>query len=299
MTTPSRPGPRATPTTSATQPANTDTVETVAGAHIQHGHLNRRIYLMKLGQAAPETLIPELERRAKHHRYTKIFAKVPRAKSAPFLASGYRQEAAIPRFYRGQDDALFLGRYLDPDRRRTETEKLDAVLHLAKGKAGARRPPKPQPAKGTIRACQPDDIKAMSEIYREVFPTYPFPIDQPDYLLATMNSHVVYFCVEDKGRLLALSSAEMDEAAGNVEMTDFATPTRHRGHGFAVQLLQRMEKTMQKRGITTAYTIARAISPGMNITFAKMNYQYGGRLLNNTNISGSIESMNIWYKHLA
>jgi hypothetical protein len=37
----------------------------------------------------------------------------------------------------------------------------------------------------------------------------------------------------------------------------------------------------------------------MNITFAKLGYRYGGRLINNTNISGSIESMNVWYKSLA
>jgi hypothetical protein len=36
----------------------------------------------------------------------------------------------------------------------------------------------------------------------------------------------------------------------------------------------------------------------MNITFAKAGYAYGGRLHNNTNIAGNIESMNVWYKSL-
>lgn len=40
------------------------------------------------------------------------------------------------------------------------------------------------------------------------------------------------------------------------------------------------------------------MSAGMNITFSKTGYRYGGRLKNNTNISGNIESMNAWYKHL-
>ncbi|MDD4047577.1 MAG: putative beta-lysine N-acetyltransferase, partial [Clostridia bacterium] len=39
-------------------------------------------------------------------------------------------------------------------------------------------------------------------------------------------------------------------------------------------------------------------SYGMNISFAKHRYQYCGTLINNTNISGSIESMNVWYKAL-
>jgi hypothetical protein len=36
----------------------------------------------------------------------------------------------------------------------------------------------------------------------------------------------------------------------------------------------------------------------MNITFSKLGYKYGGLLKNNTNISGAIESMNVWYKEI-
>jgi hypothetical protein len=64
-------------------------------------------------------------------------------------------------------------------------------------------------------------------------------------------------------------------------------------------LLASLEDELRERGILTAYTIARAISPGMNITFAKAGYTYGGRLHNNTHIAGTIESMNVWYKSLA
>jgi hypothetical protein len=45
------------------------------------------------------------------------------------------------------------------------------------------------------------------------------------------------------------------------------------------------------------YTIARAISVGMNITFARCGYDFGGTLVNNTQIAGRIESMNVWYKN--
>ncbi len=68
--------------------------------------------------------------------------------------------------------------------------------------------------------------------------------------------------------------------------------------GLAVCLLARMEQEMMLRNITTAYTIARALSPSMNISFSKMGYHYGGTLINNTNIDGQIESMNVWYKYL-
>ncbi|NIP49233.1 MAG: GNAT family N-acetyltransferase [Phycisphaerae bacterium] len=98
--------------------------------------------------------------------------------------------------------------------------------------------------------------------------------------------------------LVALSSAEVDFNGGNVEMTDFATLSDYRGQGLATFLLDRMEEDVRSGGIQTAYTIARAYSYGMNITFAKHGYQYAGTLVNNTQISGQLESMNVWHKHL-
>ena len=81
-------------------------------------------------------------------------------------------------------------------------------------------------------------------------------------------------------------------------MTDFATLPEYRGRHLATALLRRMEQQVKQRGIQTAYTIARAVSYGMNITFAKTGYAFAGTLANNTNICGNLESMNVWYKHL-
>jgi hypothetical protein len=49
--------------------------------------------------------------------------------------------------------------------------------------------------------------------------------------------------------------------------------------------------------MTTGYTSARSLSFGMNITFCRRGYSYAGTLVNNTCISGDIESMNVYYKH--
>ncbi len=136
----------------------------------------------------------------------------------------------------------------------------------------------------------------MAEIYRRVFATYPFPIHDPEYLQSTMHGATVYFGVWKDGKIAALSSAEMDPRSGSVEMTDFATLPEYRGNGLALFLLQKMEEEMKSRGIRSLYTIARAYSFGMNITFARNGYRFGGTLTNNTNICGNLESMNVWYK---
>ena len=81
-------------------------------------------------------------------------------------------------------------------------------------------------------------------------------------------------------------------------MTDFAVRIQNRGRGLAELLLAKMDMELRRRRYVLAFTIARATSFGMNITFAKRGYRHAGTLTNNTNISGGLESMNIWYKHL-
>ena len=50
--------------------------------------------------------------------------------------------------------------------------------------------------------------------------------------------------------------------------------------------------------LTSPEARSRLISGGMHITFARRGYRFGGTLVNNTDISGQIESMNVWYKTL-
>lgn len=276
-----------------------DHIENHRDAVIQHGPLSKRIYLMHLGESNPEEMTAFLHKMAVEQGYTKIFAKLPKNRADAFLRNGYRIEAAIPLFYRFRDDAVFLGSYLSSERSELkQPEQIAAYLRLAESYAS--RPPilLSLPKKAHIRVCTSEDAEEVSALYKSVFKTYPFPIDDPGYIRYTMQSHVLYFSVELSGRLIALSSAEMNQPSGNVEMTDFATDPAWRGHGLAVCLLARMEQEMVQRNIITAYTIARAISPSMNISFSKMGYHYGGTLVNNTNIAGRIESMNVWYKYL-
>lgn len=276
-----------------------DKTETLRSSFIQHGPANQRVYLMKLALEDLPDILDDLQAMGRANSYTKIFAKIPGAAEGAFLERGYIREALIPGFYGGQEDGVFVSTYLDPGRGRDEH---DAVvkknLVLAEGRAGS--PPEAlPPSPYEIRVATPADVQEMAAIYREVFPTYPFPITEADYLAETMASHVVYFAAVKDGVIGALSSAEMDRGSQNVEMTDFATLPDHLGQGLAVRLLWYMEREMPGYQMRTAYTIARSMSPGMNITFAKMGYLFAGTLVNNTDISGQIESMNIWYKPLA
>lgn len=276
-----------------------DTTERFGEGLIQHGPQNNRIYLMKLEGPGSPDYVARLEQLAREQQYTKIFAKVPADKAGAFCASGYRLEARVPGFFRGETDGLFLGAYLDPARAHApDADRIERNIEIARAKAREWSGPPELDPRFTIRPAGPDDAEAMADVYREVFETYPFPIHDPDYLRETMRTHIDYFVVCERGRMVAVSSAEMDHENRNVEMTDFATRPAWRGHGLAVHLLELMDTAMADRGMPTAYTIARAASAGMNVTFARCGYTFAGTLINNTQISGGLESMNIWYKPL-
>ncbi len=265
---------------------------------IQHGKYNNRIYLMRLAETDLPDILDEMDRLAQKNRYTKIFCKVPRKNRTCFLEHNYQKEARIPRYYDGQEDVLFMSKFLDQRRSQLrDQETIKKVLETAKIKQSRGRTPQLDGNYHFRIACE-EDAPAITEVYKKVFATYPFPIHEINYIKKTLQANVIYFGLWDEEQLVALSSAEMDFVGKNVEMTDFATLPAYRGKGFASFLLANMESKMRASGFKTAYTIARALSFGMNITFAKTGYQFGGTLINNTNISGNVESMNIWYKAL-
>ncbi len=274
----------------------TDKIENIGGSIIQHGPNSNRVYLMKLDPADLPELHEVVMERVETYGYGKVFAKIPASALEAFLDRGYREEARIPGYFRGQTDAVFLGYYPDVTRATDgDAATAAAVLNISQDKAVS-LPPDIEPR--IMRQLRPADIPALAELYRNTFASYPFPITEPDYLQKTMAAHVVYFGVFDKNRLVAASSAEIDRGASAAEMTDFATATAFRGQGLARVLLAAMDKAMPQHGVLTGYTIARAVSHGMNITFARGGYRFGGTLINNTGISGAIESMNVWYRRL-
>jgi len=275
-----------------------DEIERLGNSYIQHGTFNDRIYLMKLSCKDYPDITNRLDNLAGYHGYSKIFAKVPESAGSLFRKNGYKVEASTPSFYNGEETGLFMGKILKKNRQKSsDREMIRSVLKTAQEKAAL--PDSPTlPEEMQSRICVPDDAEEMAEAYRHIFETYPFPICDPDYLRETMADNVAYFAVECEGKIVSLASSDMYKDDGHVEMTDFATLPEYRRNGLATFLLSVMEEEMRKQGLKLSYTIARALSYGMNITFSRMGYQYSGTLLNNTNISGRLESMNVWYKFL-
>lgn len=275
-----------------------DTLTKIGSSVIHYGKSNNRIYLMSLDFSDLPTIIDHLDRLANEEGYTKIIAKVPAYAKEIFENSGYFQEATIPQFYIDKEACYFFSKYLDCNRRiDSYKENCIQVLKKAKCKEAIKKII-PLDEHFCCRRANEEDVEDMALVYQQVFKSYPFPIQDKNYLLKTMKENVIYFGIWNKKQLVALSSIEVAKDNANAEMTDFATVEDCRGKGYACYLLDEMEKKLHSMGIYTAYTIARAKSYGMNITFSKQGYTFAGTLTNNTNIAGHIESMNIWYKSL-
>jgi putative beta-lysine N-acetyltransferase len=275
-----------------------DQLEHLGQSLLQHGKENDRIYIMKYHEQDEKELFIEVDRLMEKEQYGKIIAKIPKESQHVFINEGFSREAIIPEFFGATKDCVFMSKYNDLGRKNLENmSELSDVLSTAleKKKEGELTL---VPLRGEVIQLKKEDTAQMARVYKQVFETYPFPIFDPEYLAQTMAENIIYFGIRVDGVLVSISSAETDPSNKNAEMTDFATLPRCRGNKYALVLLDYMEKELRKKDYHVLYTIARAVSFGMNITFSKANYTYSGRLINNTNISGNIESMNIWYKHI-
>lgn len=276
-----------------------DQIMRIGQSVIQHGKYNDRIYLMKLDREDLPNIISKLLKLSDKYNYGKIFCKIPLWAETAFKQAEFIEEARIPQFYNGQTTVCFYSHFLDKNRSELS---LDEKQEIAENLKLADEQKNNSNKKGAdilnIYALDEASIEPLSALYQEVFPSYPFPIQDPQYILQIIKTHVDYFGICEGKTLVAASSAEKDLNGKNVEMTDFATKLSYRCHGYAGKLLAYMESAMKRKNMKCLYTIARAKSAGINIIFAKQGYLYGGTLVNNTQISGKIESMNIWYKIL-
>jgi putative beta-lysine N-acetyltransferase len=275
-----------------------DTIVHRGNSTIQHGHFNNRVYVMRLAAEDIPDIIRYADDLARKEGYTKIFVKVPESSVETFASDGYVTEATVPFFYYGKESAVFMAKYLNPVRREvrdaTATANVlsDAFSHMGE------RPVHHLPDGFSLMHAHAGDAADIAGLYQKVFSTYPFPIADPSFIRESMQNTTRYFIIRKSHLLAAVASCEIDTANRNIEVTDFATGPLFRGRGFASLLLGAIETELKKEGIGLAFTICRAVFGPINTVFASAGYQFGGQLLNNTNICGSIESMNVWYKRV-
>ncbi|MGM7680543.1 putative beta-lysine N-acetyltransferase [Cytobacillus sp. Hm23] len=230
--------------------------------------------------------------------FTKGIVKVRNEHLHIFLQHGFMLEAVFQKMFNGSD-VYCMCKYYDDSRYTSnnwieEDKILTAVQKLEDSDL------RPQLPDGYIvRKATHADANHLAKLYATVFEIYPTPLNDPNYITNIINNGTIFFVVEHQAEIVSAASAEINEKYNNAELTDCATLTQHRKFGLMKILLLQLEQELINNNIYCAYSIARALSYGMNAVLKQLGYSYTGRLKNNCYIFDKLEDMNVWVKDLS
>ncbi|WCK54965.1 putative beta-lysine N-acetyltransferase [Aneurinibacillus sp. Ricciae_BoGa-3] len=232
------------------------------------------------------------------YAFTKIFIKSRQEDLMYFLSRGYMLEAIFKGYFNGSD-AYSMAKYFSPERRTSdywiqEDHILKQVLELP-GKRNSDVVTAPY----RMRMAVEQDADRLANLYNLVFQVYPTPMNDPQYIRKIMQQGTVVYLIETGDAIVSAASAEINEVYHNAEMTDCATLAEHRKHGLMRLLILALENELRTRQIFCAYSLARALSFGMNAVFHQLGYLYSGRMTKNCRIVDKYEDMSLWVKDLS
>lgn len=258
---------------------------------------NSRIKLMKYPKASLEALVKHLEELAEEKDIGKVMIYADPDDLDTFTELGFEHEGEISGFFNGEP-AMILSRFIDEKRAVSKDEqKKDQIVEMAERKSELEEPPSLDSA-FQLRQATPEDAEELANLYNEVFETYPTPMDDPSFVRECMENDVYFSVITYQGKIISAASADVFTKYNSVEITDCATKPEFRGKGLLSVLIYDLEKKMKELGICNLFSLTRAVSTGMNIVISKLGFEYQGRLIQNSHISGRFEDMNIWVKQL-
>ncbi|MBO6940103.1 MAG: GNAT family N-acetyltransferase [Deltaproteobacteria bacterium] len=245
--------------------------------------------------AEAEALGRELVREAKDRQRGRIVTFVPERLAPGLEASGFEAEGVMPGFYEGEEDCVALGYYLNDERGElAEPEAVAKVKAILEAKAGTT---KPRPPVETILA-ETTDAPAIADLLADTFQQYPTPSGDPAYVAEAIADGNPFRFVKVAGEIVACASADLVPEAATAELTDCATLPEHRGNGYMQAILMDLMDDLAERQYPTAFTLARARIPGVNLAFQRLGFQLRGTMPQSCRIGGGIEDMNIWSRTL-
>jgi len=277
---------------------NGHTIININGSSIQLSTTCSRIYLIKFYDCDVDKTVFELDKIAEEQNFTKIIAKIPSTAKDIFLNNGYKIEVHIQGLYNNEVDGYFVSKFLTKERETClDKELIEDVLKVSFKKANTVQKCKLK-KEFTFKKIEESEIEQLTNLYKKVFISYPFPIFDPDYIREEMRLENDYFGIWKDNELVAADTAEKNTSAQYAEITDFGILPEYRGKNLSICLLDEIENVLKSQNFKTIYTMARASSYGMNVAFARMKYIFVGTLINNTCMNGSLENIHVWYKKI-
>lgn len=261
-------------------------------------YYNRRIKVIDYRAQDYAAMVEKLRFLAEANRFDKVWIKAAQTDWEQFLRYGYVLEGLLKYANRGRT-AYMMSRFCS--QKRLQSPQLMKEIGLIEEiMARSRRAePRPLPAGYVLDYARERDLDGMLTLYRHVFKTYPSPLTYREYLTAVLHRDALFRVIRNAaGQVVSVASAELDPSHLAAELTDCATHPDERGKGLMSVILDALEGDLRKAGYKCAFTMARARSYGMNAAFHALGYEFNGRMINNCDIYGAFEDMNLWVKDL-
>lgn len=264
-------------------------------------HYNQRLRVLEYRADDVTGMVMALRALADANGFDKILVMASHDDWQAFLRFGYVLEAVLEYFHAGVD-AFVVSKFRSQERLSSPNLMEEILLIeriVGERPVGHVRAPPPG---FRVRLAEQGDIPALLRLYRRIFESYPSPLGHASYLEQVFQRDSIFaVCVDEgvgPGEVVAAASAELTPGKRAAELTDCATMPPARGKGLMSRILMRLEDELCRREYICAYTMARARSYGMNSVFHQLGYEYTGRLINNCDIYGAYEDMNIWVRDL-
>lgn len=242
-----------------------------------------------------EGLGPALLQAATRFRRSRVVVFAPPKVSRRLRLIGFKQEAVIPKYYRGDEDCSVLGYFLSPERRELANPKqVRFVEELLETKRGTRK----EVGDITTHRAAPEDATEVAELVGQTFPEYPTPSAAPEYMKKYIAEGNPVRYVREDDKMVACASADLVTHAKTAELTDCSTRPEYRGRGFMQALLLDLMGDLANQGYPTAFTLARARIPGMNLAFQRLGFELHGTMTQSCRIGEGIEDINVWSRSL-
>lgn len=252
---------------------------------------NKRLKV-RFREELSEEILDKIKKYSKENDAEKIICYVPEGKQKILKISGFETEGKIYGYFNGED-ARCMSFFVKENRKKPCHNKDEiSVKKLARKKDQKNKDEKTY----DLRNAQEEDAEKMSVLFKKIFSSYPTPVYDSEYIKQTIKDNYIYKVVYEKDRIVAMASAEINREFMNAEITDCATEPSHRGKGLLSMLVQELEKDLIQEKIFSLYSLSRAANPGINRVLKKSGYEHTGRMIQNCNICGSYEDMNIWSK---
>lgn len=257
---------------------------------------NKRAKIINTDNISVQNLKRIIHYCAKQH-LGKVICNCESESSTLFHDAGFKLEGKINGYFKGKD-ALCMSYFIDTEREFCSnfSQKESLIRECIDKKSIFKN--YNNNFEVLIRNANENDIDEMIKLFSTVFSSYPSPIYDKNFIKETMNQKVLYKVAVYNGKIVSIASADMDKENLNAEITDCATYPDYSNKGILSGIIYSLECNLRANGFMTLYSLSRAINPSINFVLSRHNYIFTGRMVNNCNICGTLEDMNIWVKQL-